>query len=57
MFSQECVKYNVLIRWLKEQLENGKEINKNDLILMLYSLGVEIKEKTHETIKETESTD
>jgi hypothetical protein len=57
MFSQECVKYNVLIRWLKEQLENGKEINKNDLILMLYSLGVEIKEKTHETIKETKSTD
>ena len=54
MFSQECVKYNVLIRWLKEQLENGKEISKNDLILMLYSLGVEIKEKTHETIKETE---
>ena len=54
MFSQECVKYNVLIRWLKEQLENGKEISKSDLVLMLYSLGVEIKEKTHEAIKEAE---
>lgn len=54
MFNQDCVKYNVLIRWLKEQLENGKEISKSDLILMLYSLEVEIKEKTHEIIKETE---
>lgn len=54
MFNQEYFKYNVLIRWLKEQLEQGKEISKSDLILMLYSLGVEIKEKTHETIKETE---
>ena len=56
MFSQECVKYNVLIRWLKEQLENGKEVSKSDLILMLYSLGVEIKEKTHEIKQETELT-
>lgn len=53
MFSQEWVKYNVLIRWLKEQLENGKEISKSDLVLMLYSLGVEIKEKTHEVKQET----
>ena len=57
MFSQECIKYNILIRWLKEQLENGKEINKSDLVLMLYSLGAEIKEKTHEIKQETKSTD
>lgn len=47
------VKYEVLTKWLKEQLDNGKEINKSDLILMLHSLGIEIKVKTHEIKQET----
>lgn len=57
MFNPDGTKYEILIRWLKEQLEDGKEIRKNDLILMLHSLGVEIKEKTHEIKQETELTD
>ena len=46
MFSQDCVKYNILIRWLKKQLENGKEINLNqfdndpNLVLYIPSLAI-----------------
>ena len=40
-----ATKYKVLTNWLKEQLENNKEIQMQDLELMLFSLDIEIKHK------------
>ncbi|MBR5303481.1 MAG: hypothetical protein IKU37_01475 [Candidatus Gastranaerophilales bacterium] len=41
----KATKYNILIKWLKEQLENNKKIKEEDLELLLSSLDVEIKHK------------
>lgn len=41
----KATKYNILIKWLKEQLENNNKIKKEDLELLLLSLDVEIEHK------------
>lgn len=41
----EATKYKVLINWLREQLCNNKKIKEEDLELLLFSLGIEIKHK------------
>lgn len=47
----KATKYEILIKWLKEKLENREVIETKDLELLLLSLGCEIKYKCRELNK------
>lgn len=39
----KSTKYDILINWLKAKLENNENIKEEDLELLLFSFGIEIK--------------
>ena len=39
----KSTKYDILIKWLKAKLENNENIKEEDLELLLFSFGIEIK--------------